>query len=88
MKFKTKLKKAFNILINKSNSDNSSMNAFFDFLGVRDVPEDSLSEATYFACLKVLSESIGKLPLKLLQHNTKNGVTTAREHPLYKILHK
>lgn len=87
MKLKTRVKKAFNILRNKSDQSNSSMDAFFDFLGVRDVPEDALSEATYFACLKVLSESIGKLPLKLLQHNTKNGVTTAREHPLYKILH-
>ena len=47
----------------------------------------ALSEATYFACLKVLSESVGKLPLKLLQHNEDGGVVTARGHPLYFALH-
>lgn len=45
-----------------------------------------LSEATYFACLKVLSESIGKLPLKLLRTDGRGGVQPAREHPLYHIV--
>ena len=57
------------------------------FLGIDDTDEDSLSEATYFACLKVLSEAIGKLPLKLLRHNDRNGITTARDHPLYHVIH-
>ena len=30
-----------------------------EWLGVADVSEDALSEATYFACMKVLSESVG-----------------------------
>jgi HK97 family phage portal protein len=37
--------------------------------------------------MKVLSEAVGKLPLKLLLYNQKNGVETARKHPLYKVLH-
>lgn len=86
MTFKQRFKKAVNILTNKSTEDTTITN-FLDYLGVRDVPPEALSEATYFSCLKVLSESIGKLPLKLLQHNDKNGVTTARDHALYKILH-
>ena len=57
-----------------------------DFLGLHGVNEKELSEATYFACLKVLSESIGKLPLKLLKYNGINGVIAARDHPLYTIL--
>ena len=57
------------------------------WLGLTDVPEDALSEATYFACLKILSESLGKLPLKLQQHTEKNGVRSVRDHPLYYILH-
>lgn len=63
------------------------LNNLFKFLGVDDTDTSALSEATYFACMKVLSESIGKLPLKLLQHNDRNGVTSARQHPLYNILH-
>ena len=63
------------------------MNNLLDFLGLSDTKADNLSEATYFACLKVLSESIGKLPLKLLQYNERNGVNVARYHALYKVLH-
>lgn len=81
MKLKQRIKQAYRALRNKS-----ANNDFLDFLGVRNVPVNALSEATYFACLKVLSEAIGKLPLKLLQYNDRNGVATAREHPLYSIL--
>jgi HK97 family phage portal protein len=62
------------------------MNHLLDFLGLSDTKEDNLSEATYFACLKVLSEAIGKLPLKLLQYNDRNGTRVARDHVLYGIV--
>lgn len=64
------------------------LNNLYKFLGI-DARADSevLSEATYFACLKVLSESVGKLPLKLQRYNERNGVVTARDHALYTILH-
>lgn len=78
-------KSAINILRNKSASGGND--DFFNFLGVKDVPEEALSEATYFACMKVLSESIGKLPLKVLQYNDRNGVITARDHPIYRVIH-
>lgn len=45
-----------------------------DFLNLNGVSEKELSEATYFACLKILSESLGKLPLKLVSTSDKNGV--------------
>ena len=57
------------------------------WLGISDTKEDALSEATYFACMKVLSEALGKLPLKLLQHTEKDGIAAARDHPLWYILH-
>lgn len=63
------------------------LDALLDFLGIDRDNEEMLSEATYFACMKVLSESIGKLPLKLLQYNDKNGVRNARENPYYKLVH-
>jgi HK97 family phage portal protein len=87
MTLKNRIKMATNILFNKSSSNDVSQ-GFFDFLGVdRNADENVLSESTYFACIKVLSEAVGKLPLKLLKYNEKNGVETARKHPLYKILH-
>lgn len=57
------------------------------WLGISDTEENALSEATYFACMKVLSEALGKLPLKLLQHTEKDGIAAARDHPLWYILH-
>jgi HK97 family phage portal protein len=60
-----------------------------DFLGVdRSLRGDAQSEAVYFACLKVLSESIGKLPLKIQQAGPNMGVRVAREHPYYRMLNE
>lgn len=86
MKLKERIKTAYKILTNKASQD-IEMQQLIDFLGLRGTKEKALSEATYFACLKVLSESVGKLPLKLLRHNEDGGVTTARGHPLYFVLH-
>lgn len=57
------------------------------WLGIADTDEDALSEATYYACMKVLSEAIGKLPLKLLRHTDRDGVVSARDHPLWFVVH-
>lgn len=57
------------------------------FLGISDIKDSELSEATYFACMKVLSEGIGKLPLKLLRYNENNGVSVERSNPLYQVVH-
>lgn len=51
-----------------------------------DTPRENLSEATYFACLKLLSESIGKLPFKLMQNTKDNGIIKLTDHPLYHIV--
>lgn len=63
-----------------------TLNQLIDFLNIGGVKEEALSEATYFACLKILSEALGKLPLKLLQSNDKQGIIEAKDHPYYKIL--
>lgn len=83
-----RLQTAFKIIFNKSDRQTIELNNLYKFLGIDpDKDERVLSEATYFACMKVLSEAIGKLPLKLLRYNEKNGVETARRHALYYILH-
>ena len=63
------------------------LNNLYQFLGIDRDEVNELSEATYFNCMKVLSEAIGKLPLKLLRYNENHGVETARNHPLYYVLH-
>lgn len=88
MKFTKRLKIAWKMIFNKSDRQTVELNNLYKFLGIDpDEDERAISEATYFACMKVLSESIGKLPLKLLRYNDKNGVETARKHPLYYVLH-
>ncbi len=49
------------------NTEICTLDQLVNFLNIAGTDQSVLSEATYFACLKVLSESIGKLPLKLLQ---------------------
>src|SRR5574344_153402 len=56
-----------------------------DFLNIGTVDKSKLSEVTYFACLKILGETLGKLPLKLMQQTEKGGVVKAYKHPLYSI---
>lgn len=48
-------------------------------------PKDKLSESTYFACLKILSESMGKLPLHMYQR-TKDGIEPSDKDDLYRML--
>lgn len=60
--------------------------ALINLLGLSGVSGSAMSEATYFACLKVLSESLGKLPLKLQQVTKDGGVIKAYDHPLYNVL--
>ncbi len=87
MKFTKRLRRAFRIMTNKSENINEE-DLFLRFLGVdKNSRIDVLSESTYFACMKVLCEGIGKLPLNLLRHNDKNGVEKMRKHALYHVLH-
>lgn len=69
-----------------ASSEEMTLGQLIEFLNIKGVEGEALSEATYFACMKVLSESTGKLPLKLQQFNDSNGVTTARHHPLYRVI--
>lgn len=92
MKFKDKVKqyvkkKIFNNDI-KNNEDTQkiTLNQLINFLNLQGVNEEELNEATYYACLKILSESLGKLPLKLLQYDEKDGIKEARKNSLYRIL--
>lgn len=56
-----------------------------DFLGLNPADyrsNEALKEATYFTCIKILSESVGKIPCHLMQ-STDKGERKAKEHYLY-----
>lgn len=58
-------------------------------LGIdRTANKDALSEATYFACIKVLTEAIGKLPLHILEYTENGGIRKARDHQFYRTLNE
>lgn len=57
------------------------INAMF---GLNGGTGENLSEVTYFTCIKMLSESIGKLNIDLLQ-DTDKGTTRVREHEAYSL---
>ena len=83
-----RLRLGLKFIFNKSDRQTVELNNLYKFLGIDPTTDEAvLAEATYFACLKILSEAIGKMPLKLLRYNDKNGVTTMRKHYLYKVLH-
>ena len=73
----------------KSASETVELDQLLQFLGIdKNMDGSALSEATYYACLKVLSESIGKLPLKIQQFTTDKGIRIAREHRYYRMLNE
>lgn len=47
--------------------------------------KNGLKEATVYACVKILSDAVAKLPLKVYQ-DTEKGIIKATDHPLYKLL--
>ena len=69
-------------------SERMTLTQLLDFLGIHNTSAEALSEATYYACLKVLSESVGKLPLKIQQYTPNHGIRIAREHPFYRTLNE
>ena len=69
-----------------SDSQTMTLQQLVDFLGISGTDSSELSEATYYACMKVLAESVGKLPLKLQKTTETGGVQAQREHRYYRML--
>ena len=80
------LKKVRGWFSRKSVSKSTEVDRLLTFLGVDKTSGEAISEATYFACLRLLSESIGKLPLKLMRYTEAQGIRTMRQDPRYRIL--
>lgn len=56
-----------------------------EWLGIEGKNRGALSEITYFTCLKTLSETMGKLPIKFYQR-TKDGKIRAEPNKAYQLL--
>ena len=86
-----RFKAAMRVFRTKGTTDSQTMtmNELLGWLGINpNQSQQALSQATYFACIKVLVESIGKLPLKLQQFTAETGIRIAREHQYYRMLNE
>ena len=63
-----------------------TLQQLIDLLGLGDVSENKLSEVTYFSCIKILSESIAKMPFKLLQKDPVKGKINCTWHDMYDVV--
>lgn len=70
MGFFDKLKKAWNILTRPSAGMGDE--EILEWLGIQGTDKKAISEVTYYTCMKMLSETMGKLPLKYYQ-DTERG---------------
>lgn len=50
-----------------------------------DIPKNKLRETTYYTCMRILTDSVSKLPLKLYK-DTDKGIEKATDHYLYNLL--
>lgn len=50
-------------------------------------PESALTLSTYWACVRLIGQTIGTLPLNLFEQDADGGRTPALDHPLYDLLH-
>lgn len=64
-----------------------TMAEFIDYLRTGETAKSPpMGDATYFICQRVLAESMGKLPLKLVRKTTDGGTEQLTKQPLYHTL--
>lgn len=56
-----------------------------EWLGISGTPKKLISEVTYFTCLKMLSETLGKMPIKFYQQ-TDRGTERAEPNQAFELL--
>ena len=69
MKLLNRIKDAWNVLTGSAELNDDEL---LEWLGISRVKNNLIGEVTYYTCLKMLSETMGKLPLKYYQ-DTKEG---------------
>ena len=73
MKITQIIKRAWNNLI--GSPDDLSDEEILEWLGIdTNLKKQEINEITYFTCLKMLSETMGKLPLKFYQQTNQGKI--------------
>lgn len=84
MSFWSRVRSVFSPKNEVINIDNP---ALLEWLGIETSDfkgKNALKQATVYSCIRILSESIAKLPLKIYQEN--EGIRKAKDHYLYSLL--
>lgn len=81
MRFDERLRNAWNALAGKEVGLNSL--ELLQWLGIENTNKKLISEVTYFTCIKMLSETIGKLPLKYYQETEAGRIRAAPTDTTY-----
>lgn len=74
-----------------TSSDVAGMTAIFEVpsskSGINITEESAMRLSAVYACVRILSESIASLPLKIYKRGPDGSKRAALEHPLYRVLH-
>jgi HK97 family phage portal protein len=81
----TRVVRSIKNIIAPQTAVNMQSEALLDWLGISSTPKRLVSEVTYFTCLKMLSEALGKMPLKFYQETDK-GILKAKSNKVHKLL--
>ena len=85
MSFINRIKNAAKALKKEVSNDNDH-EKLLEWLGIsKDCPKKELNQITYFTCLKIMSETVGKVPIKLYQ-DTPRGKVKVVDDDLYRLL--
>jgi len=83
LKLFEKIKNMFNKVLRPAAGANDEK--LLEWLGISGTPKKVLSEVTYFTCLKMLSETLAKMPIKFYRQ-TEKGVERAEPNAAYELL--
>ncbi|MDE8676460.1 phage portal protein [Priestia aryabhattai] len=77
----------FKNMVSATTSDTADMQdeRLLEWLGISQVSKQLVSEVTYFTCLKMLSETLGKMPVKFYQE-TEKGIEKAASNEAHRLL--
>lgn len=79
------IKSLKNLIMPKPQTVDMRSEKLLEWLGITTRNKNILSEVTYFTCLKMLSETLGKMPIKIYQE-TEKGVIRAAPNKAYNLL--
>lgn len=72
MRIRNRIINAWNALVRPTVS--AEEKELLEWLGIKEVDEKIINEVTYYTCLKMLSETMGKLPLKYYQESERGRI--------------